>query len=89
MLYVSIALFMSATAALSRPLLAPPDVPADRVEVLRRAFDAATRDPELLEEAARSGMDIKPMPGRRIQEIVRDLVGSSPDRLKRAKELTE
>ena len=81
--------FMSATSALSRPLLAPPDVPAERIAILRRAFDLATKDSELIAEAAKAGMDIKPMPGARIQEIVRDLVASSPERLKRARELIE
>ncbi len=81
--------FMSATAAFSRPLMAPPDVPADRVELLRRAFDATMKDPELLAEAAKSGMDIKPMGGSRIQEIVRGIVATSQESLRRTRELIE
>lgn len=81
--------FMSATAALSRPLLAPPDVPRERVEMLRRAFDAVMKDPELLAEAAKSGLEIKPMPGARIQEIVSAIVSTSEASLARAKELIE
>lgn len=81
--------FMSATSALSRPLLAPPDVPAERVALLRRAFDAAVKDPELLADAAKAGMDIKPSPGARIQEIVKALVETSPQSIQRAKELIE
>jgi tripartite-type tricarboxylate transporter receptor subunit TctC len=81
--------FMSATSALSRPLLAPPDVPADRVELLRRAFDAAMQDPELRAEAAKADMDIKPSQGAKIQDIVRTLVTTPEASIRRAKELIE
>jgi hypothetical protein len=37
--------FMSADTAFSRALATTPDVPADRLKALRRAFDAAMKDP--------------------------------------------
>ncbi len=39
--------FMLARQEAAKPYFAPPDVPADRLAVLRRAFDATVRDPTL------------------------------------------
>ena len=43
--------FLSAETAISRALVTPPDVPADRLDALRRAFDATMKDPQFLAEA--------------------------------------
>ena len=42
----------------ARPYMAPPDVPADRVEMLKKAFMEANRDPAYLEEARRLQIEI-------------------------------
>jgi tripartite-type tricarboxylate transporter receptor subunit TctC len=55
--------FISADTAISRPLVTNSGVPRERVEALRRAFDAAMKDPELLSEAGRSQTDISAMTG--------------------------
>jgi tripartite-type tricarboxylate transporter receptor subunit TctC len=81
-------LIVSATTALSRPLLGPPGLPAERIELLRRAFDATMRDAQFLEDAKRLKMDINPISGAVIQDIVARVVGSSPEGIARAKELT-
>ena len=39
-----------------RPYFLPPDVPAERVEALRRAFDATMKDPAFVAEAARAAI---------------------------------
>jgi len=41
-----------------------PGVPPERVRVLRRAFDAAMKDPKLLEEAAKMHVAIDPIAAR-------------------------
>src|SRR6185503_11844488 len=62
--------FLSAETTIARALVAPPDVPADRVNALRRAFDATVQDPQFLAEARKmGGMDIQPMPGEEAQPI--------------------
>src|ERR1043166_4845283 len=48
---------------MGRPVVGPPDVPAERVEALRRAFDASMKDADLLAEAARMTTDIDPIDG--------------------------
>jgi len=43
---------------LGRPIMAPPEVPADRVRLLRRAFEATMKDPALLKEAEGMSFEI-------------------------------
>ena len=45
--------FLSADAEFSRAFFLPPGVPADRVAVLRAAFQAAMKDSALLADAAK------------------------------------
>jgi tripartite-type tricarboxylate transporter receptor subunit TctC len=61
------------------PFVLPPEVPADRVDVLRQAFDETTRDPRFLEDAKKSSMPIKPLRGADIERLVRSTY-SVPER---------
>jgi len=79
--------FIGSGAAFGRPLLAPPGVPRERLDILRRTFDLTMKDPEFLAEAARLNMDIKPLAGTELQRIATDVVRSRPEDLARAKEL--
>ncbi len=79
--------FISAETSIARALVAPPDVPADRIEALRRAFDAAMKDPELLADAARSKIDIDAMRGEDAQRIADGIADASPAVIARAREL--
>ena len=72
----------TADIVLGRPLLAPPGLPAARLATLRKAFDAAMKDPELLKEAEKMTIDIKPLGGEAIQKIVADFV-QDPRRYRR------
>ena len=65
-----IAKFMSNAVAIARPLAAPPGVPEDRVDILRRAFDQTMKDPEFLAEAARLNAEIDPLTGQQVQDVV-------------------
>ena len=55
------------------PLLAPPGVPDDRIKALREAFDAAMKDPAMIAEAARFGIDIDPLSGAEIASLIQDV----------------
>ncbi len=55
---------------IGRSLLAPPGLPGERVAQLRRAFDSAVRDPQLLADAAREGLEVKPLGGADLQKMV-------------------
>ncbi len=56
-----------------RPYIAPPGVPADRLNALREAFDATMKDPDFLAEAARAQLPINPMGGAEFANEVKKL----------------
>jgi tripartite-type tricarboxylate transporter receptor subunit TctC len=61
----------------ARPFIAPPGVPPERVAVLRAAFAALARDREFLADAERSGLEVDPISGEAVEEIVA-LIASTP-----------
>ena len=62
--------FLSSSMEMGRPLLAPPDVPADRVAALRQAFLATMKDPEFIKEADAVGMEITVKTGEDLAALV-------------------
>ena len=62
--------FYTSGAAVGRSILAPPSIPADRVEILRRAFDAAIKDPELLAGIERAQQEFQPASGEELQKLI-------------------
>jgi tripartite-type tricarboxylate transporter receptor subunit TctC len=85
----AVAEFLSLILAISRPLAAPPDVPNDRVTVLRRAFDATMKDPEFLAEVQKSGFDIDPMTGEEVQDAITRVFNAPRDVVERSKAAIE
>jgi tripartite-type tricarboxylate transporter receptor subunit TctC len=72
-------------AALGTALLAPPGLPEHTLMLLRRAFDEAVRDPALIEETGKSGVDIDPLSGAELTKIVEATFAIAPDVLERAR----
>lgn len=64
---------------LGRPFLAPPGIPEERAAALRAAFDATMADPEFLNEARRARLEITPIPGQQLQELVADVFATPQD----------
>jgi tripartite-type tricarboxylate transporter receptor subunit TctC len=71
--------FFAADSVLAWPLVTPPDLPAERLAELRAAFGAMMQDPQLLAEAASQGLDIDPVSGTEIAELVQRLYDTPPD----------
>ena len=74
-----------ARAEYGRPYFLPPDVPAERVRALRRAFDATMKDPAFLAEAEKLQLEILPMPGEALQKLVGELAATPPEIVARVK----
>jgi tripartite-type tricarboxylate transporter receptor subunit TctC len=71
-----------------KPYFAPPGVPAERLEILRRAFDKAVRDPALIAEAKAAGLDIEgPMSGKEIEVFIKEAMASPPSLAKRINDI--
>jgi tripartite-type tricarboxylate transporter receptor subunit TctC len=64
---------------IGRPYFLPPDVPADRVTALRRAFDATMTDDGFMDEAKKIGFDLNPLTGEQVQALVAELAKTPPD----------
>jgi hypothetical protein len=62
--------FQNSDAGIGWSVVSPPNVPPDRVAVLRRAFDAMVVDPEFRAEAEKRGLDITPAAGEALEAIV-------------------
>lgn len=56
---------------LGRMYLAPPDIPAQRLAALRKAFDAAIKDPEFLADAEKANMEITPQTGAEVEALIK------------------
>lgn len=78
-----------AEAELGRPFLLPPGVPADRVKLLRDAFMAMAKDKEFLEMAKKLGIDIAPVDGVTMEQILARIYSSPPELVERAKAALE
>ena len=74
---------------IGRPFLAPPDVPAERVELLRAAFDATMTDPEFLADAAKQKMEINPVGGAEINTLLARIYAMPPALIERARSIVK
>lgn len=72
-----------------RPLFLPPDVPADRVTILRRAFDATMKDQRFVADAKKIGLEVNPITGEQIQKIAQDVYGLPREVVAKAKTYLE
>jgi tripartite-type tricarboxylate transporter receptor subunit TctC len=61
---------MLAPLEMGRPFFAPPNVPAERVAALRRAFDATAKDPEFLADVKKQKMELSPLAGAEVATLV-------------------
>ena len=64
-----------------RPMVAPPGIPAERIEALRAAYAATMQDAEFLKEASTLNVEVDPVPGQKMQDIATDLL-ATPERLR-------
>jgi tripartite-type tricarboxylate transporter receptor subunit TctC len=77
---------ISADVAVGRPILTTPGVPQDRVAALRKAFDDTIVDKAFMAEADKQKMDINPLSGEELQQIVAKVLANSPDVIARVKQ---
>ncbi len=63
---------------LGMTIMAPPDVPADRVEALRGALAAMSRDPAFIADMKTLELDVDPLPGAAVADMVGKSIAVSP-----------
>jgi tripartite-type tricarboxylate transporter receptor subunit TctC len=69
----SILKLMFARQVMAWPIVAPPDLPPDRAEILRKAFMATEQDKEFLADADKAQLEINPVSGEDIQKLVQEV----------------
>jgi tripartite-type tricarboxylate transporter receptor subunit TctC len=77
--------FFSTVVAITRPVATSPEVPADRVAALRKAFMATMNDAEFLADAAKQQADVSPMPGEEVQRLTQELLRTPKPLLEKVK----
>jgi hypothetical protein len=68
-----------------RSYIAPPETPPERLAILRKAFDDTMADKEFLADAEKARIDIDPLSGSKIQEVVGRLYATPPAIVERAR----
>ena len=73
---------------LGRPFLAPPGIPADRADALRKAFMATMADPQFVAAAQKSKLEINPLSGADVAALVNSVFTTvSPAAVAKTKEI--
>ena len=75
--------------AFGKSYLAPPDTPAERVGILRKAFAAALKDKELLAEAAEVRIEITAQGGDDVQRVVQNAYAAPKTVIDRLRKIVE
>lgn len=74
-----------ASQAFARPFAAPPGLPPERAAALRSAFAQTMKDPAFLAEAKSLGLEVRPVPPERIDQLLDELYQTPAPLLSKAK----
>lgn len=69
--------------------MAPPGTPAERLKILRDAFQKSLQDPGLVAEAKKGGLDMDPVPGEQLENLIKRVLDQPPEVLKRVRNMLE
>jgi tripartite-type tricarboxylate transporter receptor subunit TctC len=76
-----------AQSTMARAIYGPPNIPADRLQMLRTAFDTMMKDRDFLAEAEKLKVELnQPMSGEKMTEFVNRLYAAKPDLVAKARE---
>jgi tripartite-type tricarboxylate transporter receptor subunit TctC len=62
--------YLYAGQDIGRPFVAPPDLPPQRLKMLRDAFSATMKDPDFVAEVKRSNLDLEPENGEHLAALI-------------------
>jgi tripartite-type tricarboxylate transporter receptor subunit TctC len=64
---------LTAPTQVGRPFIASLQVPADRIEILRRGFDATMKDPAFVADAEKQRLPVSPKSGEACLQAIKDI----------------
>jgi tripartite-type tricarboxylate transporter receptor subunit TctC len=79
--------FFANASDVGRFILATPDTPADRIQALRRAFDAMVKDPEFIADLEAQKLDLGPLSGEELQKLIEEVANVPPAILEKVRGL--
>lgn len=80
---------MFRTAAITRPIMAPPGTPKERVSALQRALMETMKDPDMIEEGKKMQIEFLPMSGDRVAAIMASFANTPKELFVKAAALTK
>jgi len=85
----NVAKVMLVSATLGRPMIATPGIPGDRIKTLRDAYLKAFKEPEVLEEAKKTKLDLSTLSGEEVETQIREVMNQPKEVIERVKKLSE
>jgi tripartite-type tricarboxylate transporter receptor subunit TctC len=85
----SVAKVMLVSATLGRPMIATPGMPADRIKILRDAYSKAFKEPEVVEEAKKTKLDLEVLGGAEVEAQIHEVMNQPKEVVERVKKLSE
>jgi tripartite-type tricarboxylate transporter receptor subunit TctC len=79
--------FLYAGQEIGRPFVAPPEVPAERLKMLRAAFNAMVRDADFIADAKRAKLEVEPDDGEHLAALIRKIYATPRPIIERVSEL--
>jgi tripartite-type tricarboxylate transporter receptor subunit TctC len=80
-----LATVMLASNIFGRPWLTPPGVPAERIKILREAWNKTMKDEEFLTEAKKRRWPVEPVAGEELDSLAREVTTQPPEVVQRLK----
>lgn len=79
--------FYASGGEIGRSIVAPPGLPAERVKLLRDAFDAMVKDPEFLAEVDKLKVEFSPASGTFMQKLVAETAEAPAEMIAKAQDI--
>jgi tripartite-type tricarboxylate transporter receptor subunit TctC len=76
-----------ASGDFGRPLVTPPGTPADRLKILRDAFNKSMNDPAIKADAEKRRLELDPGTGEELEALAKEVMSAPPDVVARVQKL--
>jgi tripartite-type tricarboxylate transporter receptor subunit TctC len=79
--------FLYAGQGIGRPFVAPPELSAERLKILRDAFNATMQDADFIADAKRSKLELEPEDGEHLAALIKKIYATPKSIIERVSEL--
>jgi tripartite-type tricarboxylate transporter receptor subunit TctC len=76
-----------AAGDMGRPMFGPPNMPADRVKILRDAYEKTMKDPQFQAEVKKRNYEFDPVGGEELEKLAKEVTTQPPDIIERLKKV--